>query len=148
MCTLRLIEPILTVLVQVHYGYHPSGVNLPPFGCLWTDDTTSAMNVRSGICDSIPMYDNDTEEYICAFRRGGYAKRSSGVASHPRVPTPRQWWSSHEYRSSLQMSSSCTSLGRNLTDGTSCPLPQPSSFPNGCRFQTSFSEVVSFRDNM
>ncbi|TFK80320.1 hypothetical protein K466DRAFT_605442 [Polyporus arcularius HHB13444] len=30
----------------VLYGYHISGENLPPFGCLTTDNTTSAFNLR------------------------------------------------------------------------------------------------------
>ena len=34
---------------QVQYGFHISGVNYPPFGCLHTDTTTEALNLRYGL---------------------------------------------------------------------------------------------------
>ena len=34
---------------QVQYGFHFSGFNYPPFGCLGTDTETEALNLRYGL---------------------------------------------------------------------------------------------------
>ena len=35
--------------MQAAYRYDQAGVNFPPFGCLGTNDTTDAINIRFGL---------------------------------------------------------------------------------------------------
>ncbi|RDX47022.1 hypothetical protein OH76DRAFT_1406404 [Lentinus brumalis] len=43
----------------VHYGYQLSGVILPPFGCLDTDNTTASLNLRLVIISRAPLIATD-----------------------------------------------------------------------------------------
>ncbi len=42
--------------MQAWYGYQFSGKNLPPFGCLRTDNTTPALDLRFDLFDVVSAY--------------------------------------------------------------------------------------------
>ncbi len=47
-------------MMQVHYGYQYSGENFPPFGCLETDNTTAALDLRFGLFSLITYNGTDS----------------------------------------------------------------------------------------
>ncbi len=45
----QLDEDILLITLQVQYGYHLSGENIAPFGCLETNTATVALELKSAL---------------------------------------------------------------------------------------------------
>lgn len=48
-----------TRISQVNYGYHLSGVNTPPFGCLETGTITPALCIRFGSLNLVTLLNSD-----------------------------------------------------------------------------------------